>query len=460
MDQMVLETQQWLNATYGSDRRFNVISENGKTGWPTINALIRALQIELGLQSTADNFGFGTVAAFDRRYPEGVKQQADNATSKSNVYSIIQGALWCKGYSTGSGITQHFYNGTGNAIKMLKDDMGFSGNSTVELDIMKALLSMKQYVLLSNYGGTHELRDIQQSINRNFRDFTGLIPTDGLYGRDMNKALIQVLQAMEGFTPAQATGNFGSGTTARLLTISADNAADHNNWLWLASSALVANGYPAIATSWWRDETSTALRDFQRDHALAQTAILDRATWMSLLTSRGDPTRPVAACDTRFEITDELLAHLKADGYQIVGRYLSEPNQDSIAPQDYFKAIRPGELQRIVSGGMRYFPIYQEYSTALRHFSLSAARRHAADARNKALSLGVPPTVIYFTVDFDAIDDEVTSVIIPYFRELQKHLGSMYGIGIYGSRNVCSRVIAAGYAASAFVSDMSTGFCR
>lgn len=56
MDKMVLETQKWLNETYGKDSRFKKVDENGKTGWPTIYALIRALQIELGISNTVDNF--------------------------------------------------------------------------------------------------------------------------------------------------------------------------------------------------------------------------------------------------------------------------------------------------------------------------------------------------------------------------------------------------------------------
>lgn len=57
MDEMVLHTQEWLNSTYGNDPRYNVIEENRETGWATIYALTRAFQIELGIQSTANNFG-------------------------------------------------------------------------------------------------------------------------------------------------------------------------------------------------------------------------------------------------------------------------------------------------------------------------------------------------------------------------------------------------------------------
>lgn len=207
-DQMVLQTQQWLNKTYGNDPRFKKINPDGRTGWPTIYALTRALQIELGIQSTADNFGPSTQRLFKKRYPNGVRQQAVADKSTSNVYSIIQGALWCKGYSTGGNISQHFYDGTGSAIRKLKADMGIEGDSSVDVEIMGALLSMKQFVLLASYGGIDSVRRAQQFINKAYRPYTGIIPTDGLYGREMNTALIQVLQSLEGFSPSEATGCF------------------------------------------------------------------------------------------------------------------------------------------------------------------------------------------------------------------------------------------------------------
>ena len=50
--------------------------------------------------------------------------------------------------------------------------MGIGGNSTVTMEIMEALLSMKQFVLLSGYGGTKAIRGIQQTINKDYKDFT------------------------------------------------------------------------------------------------------------------------------------------------------------------------------------------------------------------------------------------------------------------------------------------------
>ena len=458
MDQMVLETQQWLNKTYGADSRFKKVKEDGQTGWPTVHGLTRALQIELGIQQTADNFGNGTQSRFQARYPDGVQEQNSSDNSTSNIYEIIQGALWCKGYSTGSHITPHFYNNVGKAILALKNDMGFGDGSTVDLEIMKALLSMKQFVLLNRYGGKNAIRYIQQNINRDYRRYTGIIPTDGIYGREMNKALIQVLQAIEGFTPAEATGNFGVGTRSRLKTINPSNASANKKWVWLGSIALLCNGYGEETTYSWDSEVEQTIRRFQADYVLPSTGRLDLTTWMSLLTSKGDPNRKALACDTRFEVTGELLTKFKSDGYEIVGRYLTEPGQANKKPEEYFKAIRPGELKRITEGGLKFFPIFQENSRQLDDFTLQNGARHAREARIAAQRLDIPSTYIYFAVDMDVLDYQIDSHILPYFRSILDNLGGGYRVGIYASRNVCSRVIKAGCAGSAFVSDMSSGF--
>ncbi|MDT3766532.1 DUF1906 domain-containing protein [Gleimia hominis] len=53
---------------------------------------------------------------------------------------------------------------------------------------------------------------------------------------------------------------------------------------------------------------------------------------------------------------------------------------------------------------------------------------------------------------------EVTSSILPYFQAVNANLGGGYRVGIYASRNICTRVAEAGCSAASFVSDMSTGF--
>lgn len=92
-DPYVYNVQRWLNSNYGQyveSGRFNLVQENGVNGWPTINALIRALQIELGIQVTADNFGNGTVSAFNAAYPTGIHQQADNDETEKKYMVLFR----------------------------------------------------------------------------------------------------------------------------------------------------------------------------------------------------------------------------------------------------------------------------------------------------------------------------------------------------------------------------------
>lgn len=449
MDQMVLEVQKWLNTTYGKNERFVKVAEDGNTGWNTINGLIMGLQVELGIQELAPNFGNGTKAKFNEKYPSGIKQQNNDDKSKSNVYSIIQCALWCKGYSTRSSITNNFYAGTGDAIKRLKVDMGIGGDATVTIDVMNALLSMQQFSLLTAYGGRGVVRTIQKQINQTYKNYTGIIPCDGLYGREMNTALIQILQSLEGYAPGDATGNFGSGTINKLQKITKTNASSFGTWVWLAKAVLNCIKYENIQNNIWDNQFESTVSAFQNDYKIPVTKEIDVNTWMSLLTSKGNPNRGAKACDTRFEITTELLNKLKVDGYEIIGRYLTGGS---------FKEIREGELKRIITGGMKYFPIFQENGRELADFTYVKGLEHGKKASVSALDKGVPSTVIYFAVDMDIYDYQIDSNIIPYFRGINESIDSRYSVGIYASRNVCEKVSSVGHAVSSFVSDMSTGF--
>ncbi len=69
MDEMVLLTQEWLNETYKGKSGYNPIEENGKTGWETMYALTRALQLELGIIQTSDSFGPTTLRKLEELGP-------------------------------------------------------------------------------------------------------------------------------------------------------------------------------------------------------------------------------------------------------------------------------------------------------------------------------------------------------------------------------------------------------
>lgn len=459
MDAMVLKTQQWLNKTYKEKTGYVSIPEDGITGWYTIYALRRALQIELGITQTSTNFGPTTTSRFNSTYPNGVQQQDPSDNSKSNVYSIIQGALWCKGYSVNaSDITQHFYSGTGNAIKNMKEDAGLiNANSTVTIEVMKALLSMNQYKLIPE--GDSTIRQIQQGLNRKYSGYINFRPCDGVYGREMNESLIIALQAIEKFTVSEATGNFGNGTKSRIPVIpytgSTYTTDDIANAILLVRYALYCNGYTVNVTSTeYNTELINKIREFQTDMLLTVNGTVDLNTWMSLLLSKGNPDRSCTACDTRFEMTNERLAYLKSNGYQIVGRYLTGGN---------FKQLRPGEPKRILEAGLSFFPIFQESGTDLSYFTSDNGIIDAKSAIHGAKKHGIPNgNVIYFAVDTDPTDAQITNYILPYFASLKNYMrdqmNNIFKIGIYGTRNTCTRVMNAGYAETCFVSDMSTGY--
>ena len=455
MDTMVLKTQQWLNQTYNGRTGYIPVNETGNTGWSTIYALTRALQIELGITATSTNFGPTTTAKFNQRFPSGVHQQAIDDETESNIYAIIQGALWCKGYFVNATeITKHFYSGTGNAIISMKEDAGMiNPDSTVTLEVMKALLSMTQYKLIS--GGDPIIRQIQQGLNRNYSGYINYEPCDGVYGREMNNSLIVALQAIEGFSISEATGNFGNGTKSRIPIIpylgSEYTSDEIGQAILLVRYALYCNGYYVYVNSEEYDtDLVNYIKQFQIDMILTSNGIVNLDTWMALLLSKGNPDRTCTACDTRFEMTNERINYLKQNRYQIVGRYLTGGD---------FKELRVGEPKRILDAGLKFFPIFQESGANIAFFTSANGAIDAKSAINAARKHGIPTgNIIYFAVDTDPTDPEITNYILPYFNSLKNNMNNKYKIGVYGTRNVCTRVMNAGYAETCFVSNMSTGY--
>ncbi len=468
-DPYVFYTQQWLNDTYGNDSRFNTVTENGKTGWATIYALTRALQIELGIQATADNFGTGTQNAFNTQYPNGVQQQSSNDETKRNIYGIIQGALLCKGYAIGANRpTCNFYGGTGGAIKNLKEDAGLTDtSSTVTLNIMKALLSMDYFYSYDTSTKTKNIQKIQRYLNANYEAYIGLTPCDGIYGRGTNKALIYAIQAEEGMSTSVANGNFGPSTKRCCPTIPYNNAETNYNgstysntkigrFAKLVNMGLYVNG---VGDGDFGTTVSTAsVKQFQNKYALPVTGIVNLTTWLSIFISSGDTSRSAKACDCATILTAAKAQTLYNNGYRYVGRYLSGTIVGGAS-----KALTVNEMNIAFNAGLRIFPIQQASANTVSYFTETQAVTDTESAYNHASDLGIPTgTIIYFAVDCDPQDSEITNYIIPYFAKVFSTMvntyKNKYKIGIYGTRNVCSRVSEKGYAISSFVGDMSTGF--
>lgn len=453
VDSMLLKSQQWLNENFSSNSAFGSVPEDGTSRRATVNGCIRALQIRLGIVNTADNFGQGTESLFKSTYKNGIVQQEYPSTEEDKVYGIIQCALWTKGYSTGSSsITKHFYDGTGNAVKALKRDLGISSDSsTVTLNVMKFLLSMKQSKKVS--GGIDAIRTIQQRLNNRYEPYIGFIPTDGSMTRETSKALIIALQITEDIDPSLATGNFGKTTKERLPvlpdTINSLSSEKKNEFVDLIRYSLCANGIQvSLDTSEWNTEVSDAIGEFQQLMELPYNKKADVNTWMSLFLSSGNPDRSSVASDTRFEMTSARIEYLKENGISIVGRYLTGDS----------KSLRPGEAQRLLNAGIRFFPIFQEtyYSDDVTKYNYNLGVSDARKAISKARQYGIPAgNIIYFAIDFDPTQDQIDTYVVPYFQAIKENIGE-YCVGVYGTRNVCWNLI--NIAKASFVSDMSTGY--
>ncbi|MBR2505320.1 MAG: DUF1906 domain-containing protein [Bacilli bacterium] len=464
MDEMVFRTQQWLNSTYGNDSRYNEIEENGKTGWATIYALTRALQIELGIQSTADNFGTTSRSL----YGQSPLQRNDGV--EDNKYAILQGALWYKGYNPGHYYAENhtfskvFDASVENAVIQLKTDAGFiNPDGVVTVNLMAALLSMDSFKLLSSYGGDTNIRLFQQEMNRMYENYIGIMPCDGIYGRNTNKALIYAIQAEESMPTSVANGNFGPSTkrccptipyngSEKSYTNSTYSASQIQRFAKIFNFGLYANGFGNGTFSTSID--SNTIKQFQNHLAIPATGKADLATWLSVAISCGDTSRSAKAADCA-TILDEAKANtLVNNGYEIIGRYLTGVISGGIS-----KALSKAEIEIIFDAGLRFFPIYQTSARSESYFTETQGAEDALAAIEAAEEFKIPyQSTIYFAVDFDAMDYQITNSIIPYFRAVSLNIKAKYKVGIYGARNICSRVSDAGYAVSSFVGDMSTGF--
>lgn len=478
-DPMVYLTQKWLNQEYGDVDGFGSVPENGKTGWDTVYGLLRALQHELGITSLANSFGPTTTSL----YSQNLLYRQDGVTDRK--FAILQGALWCKGYNPGYNVYETsdgtvvfegvFDETVEQAIIELKEDAGLiNPDGVVTVNVMKALMSMDTFKLLSSYGGTAEVREMQQRLNRKYEAYTGLTPCDGVYGRNTNKALIYALQAEEGLPTSVANGNFGNttklccpeipyiknSTAARRYPGTSSGSyytsSQISSITELLQFALLVNGFDVGEIDGVFDSgTQQAIRAFQKKMSIPQTGKADKTTWLSLFISCGDTSRTALAADCATILTAEKAKTLYDNGYRYIGRYLTGTYNGGIS-----KAITRAEAQIIFDAGLNFFPIYQTSANSNSYFTSAQGTKDAKAAITAAASLGIPAnTIIYFAVDYDCLDYQITSNVIPYFESVHEVMSnSIYRTGIYGTRNACTRVSEKGYACSSFVGDMSTGF--
>ena len=182
-----------------------------------------------------------------------------------------------------------------------------------------------------------------------------------------------------------------------------------------------------------------------------------KGTMMSLFTSCGDPDRSAKGCDTATRLNATTAKTITNAGYKYIGRYLTNAKSGKLD-----KKMTNDEIKIIIDSNMSIFPIYQTYGGAVTYYTIEQGEEDAISAQQAAVSFGIPAgSTIYFAVDYDAYDYQVTDAILPYYKKIYDTMQTLevrYKIGIYAPRNVCTRVCEAGYAEYSFVSDASKGY--
>lgn len=447
MDSRVLQTQKWLNETYGNISGFPTVDEDGITGHSTFKALIYALQIEIGISNPDGVFGNDTLS----KCPTLSESSNPNEETPSNIIYILQGSLWCKGISPG-GFTGVFGPATANAIYKFQVAAGIERDKIVYPYILQGIMNTDGYTFRSTDDIYDTYRhEVQMGLNKYYGSKIGLIAPNGVWERKSHKNLIKAIQIEWG---AVVDGSFGSGTLSKAPTLSIKTNG-YTNSKRLLQWCLAINGfYSGSLEGTFGTDTYNSLYAFQEFVCLGADGICGKQTWASLITSCGYSRRSATALDTSKKISEENAAAIKNAGYTDIGRYLTN------TPNGTFdKAMTQNELNILKSAGLNVFPIFQTRGNKASYFTAYQGISDANTAKKAAQAFGFPPSAtIYFCVDYDVLMADIENNIIPYFQNIKEQIGSSYKIGAYGPRYICTKLANMHLTTSSFVCDMSTGF--
>lgn len=447
MDSRVLQTQEWLNKTYGQVAGFPTVVEDGITGQATFRALIYALQIEIGINNPDGVFGNDTLS----KCPTLKASLIPDSDIPRNIIFILQGSLWCKGISP-KGFTGIFGPFTANAIYEFQVAAGITADKVVYPYVLQGIMNTDGYTFKST-GDVYDTyrHEIQMGLNKYYGARIGLIAPNGIWERKSHKNLIKAIQLEWGTT---VDGSFGNGTLSKAPTLS-KNTSGYTNSKRLLQWCLTINGfYPGSFSGTFDTNTYNNLYAFQQFVCLGADGICGKQTWASLITSRGSSDRKATALDTSKKISLENATAIKNAGYTDIGRYLTN------TPDSTFdKAMTYEELEILKSVGLNVFPIFQTRGNSASYFTAAQGAADALTAKEAAQNFGFPSSAtIYFCVDYDVLMADVESKILPYFRNVKAALGNAYKIGAYGPRYICTKLAEMNLSTSSFVCDMSAGF--
>lgn len=247
---------------------------------------------------------------------------------------------------------------------------------------MKALLDMSAFVRVS--GGKSEIRNVQQQLNHEYYDFYQICPCDDLYNREMNKMLIYALQKELGIGKEEATGTWGTKTVTKCKE-KVFNIGDKGNIVKLIRCALVCNGYNInISSSTYDSTINYTCNKFANSMLITKSAnSIGYSAIRSLLSSNGDTSRSAIGCDTATKLTRAQIETLKNNGYQYVGRYVSNTPGGTLD-----KALTSQEVSNILNAGLKLFLIFQESGNSVDKFTSATGTANAKRAISAVKNLG------------------------------------------------------------------------
>lgn len=156
-------------------------------------------------------------------------------------------------------------------------------------------------------------------------------------------------------------------------------------------------------------------------------------------------------CD---KITDlsAYIDDLKQMNFSFVGRYYNINNDK--------KDLTLKEAKKLCSAGIKIVAIWQNGYPTIDKYTYDRGKKYGEYAHDYARTIiGQPDfTPIYFAVDNDFDEDEITDNIIPFFDGINSafsNLSSKYLIGVYGSGLVCRKIIENKLASFTFLAQSS-----
>lgn len=271
-------------------------------------------------------------------------------------------------------------------------------------------------VFRTGYSSYYNIVALQALLN--FKSNAGLTLT-GIY----DTATVNAVTAYQSSHSLDVDGVAGAATLGSLTS----NCLVQNgtvNSAAFAAQFLLSKFESISATGSFDSSSDTTARTFQQKMGIGVDGKIGPTSWRYLF---GYYFYPLKGCDTATALTNAQIQTLVNNGYTFVGKYL---------PGSAFP-MTVAEKDRILSANLSIVSIFEYNPTSASYFTSAQGAVDAQTAINGATAMGQPSgTPIYFTVDYDATNSEISGCISTYLNAVYQKfnaLGNPYKIGLYGS---------------------------